>query len=109
MRGGCAWNLRLAFRASAQYGYVPVKHIFKAFFLGSAFLAAGCSHQAHEGKLVYKGKVARVDFELSRGVTVIHGEDGKTTELEGLPGIPCAEVEIYQHGHEYEVFQAPRS
>ncbi len=43
---------------------------------------------------------------VTRDKTIIVDADGKETELEGMTGIPCAEVEIYRmHGHEYEVFQ----
>jgi len=78
----------------------------------AALLLAGCGgHDGHaeHGQLVFKGKVTRVEYILTRGVTVITDADGKTTELEGHPGIPRAEVEIWRsaEGH-YLVLQAPK-
>ena len=76
-------------------------------------LLAGCgAHEPmHEGELVFKGKVAHVQFRLGQGYTLLIDSEGKVTRLEGYPGVPCVEVEIFKRGErEYEVFQsAPQS
>jgi len=80
--------------------------------LSLAFLA-GCGGHGplREGALVFKGKVTQVQYRLGQGYTLLIDGEGKTMRLDGYPGVPCAEVEIFNHGgQEYEVFQtAPQS
>lgn len=72
-------------------------------------LLVGCgSHTLpHSSELVFKGEVVKVDYMLTRGITILMDRDGKTTTLAGFPSVPCSEVEIYHRGHHnYQVFQA---
>lgn len=79
------------------------------FYAGAAVLfLAGCGGHpsAHKGERVFQGEVARVQYQLTEGVTLLFDAEGKqVAELNGFPGIPSTEVEIYKlGGHEYEVF-----
>ena len=93
----------------AKYVNLKFKNIFYA--TAAAALLAGCGshselHQEHHGEQVFKGQVTKVDYVFSRGVTILKDADGKVTELEGYPSIPCTEVEIYKFGeYEYEIFR----
>ena len=56
---------------------------------------------------MFKGEVTKVNYILPQNMTILIDSSGKTTELHGFPGIPCAEIEIYHHGgHEYQIFQS---
>ncbi len=77
--------------------------------LAMVLFLAGCGGHGplREGALVFKGRVAQVQHRLGQGYTLLIDGEGKTTRLEGYPGVPCTEVEIFNHGgQEYEVFQA---
>jgi hypothetical protein len=84
------------------------KSLSQSLFIFGALCLSGCgSHEpvSHEEAPIFKGQVAKVEYRLTEGVTVIIDSEGKQTKLEGHPGIPCTEVEIFQHGKEYEIFQ----
>jgi hypothetical protein len=78
----------------------------------AALTFAGCgsstdsSHE--EEKPFFKGQVVKVQYRLTEGKTILIDAAGKEIELEGHPGIPCADIEIFKHGHEYEVFQVAK-
>jgi hypothetical protein len=81
----------------------------KSIFISLAALyLIGCGSSepvAHEETPLFKGKVVKVQYRLVEGDTVLIDDAGKETVLEGHPGIPCSEIEIFKHGREYEVVQ----
>lgn len=80
-------------------------------FIALPFLLIGCGGEhspSHEGKTLFKGRIVKVEYMLTRGHTILIDENGQEITLQGFPGIPTGEVEIYEKGHrEYKVFQAP--
>jgi hypothetical protein len=74
-------------------------------------LLSGCggSH-GHQGKLIFKGQVQKVEYHLLDGYTTLIDAEGKKIRLKGYPGIPTAEVEIYEDSHHgYEVLRVAKS
>jgi hypothetical protein len=72
---------------------------------------------SHKAQPVFKGHVAKVEYHLRKGYTVIVDADGKSTQLHGFPSVPLAPIEIYPnlhgahgaHPQHYEVIQLPQS
>jgi hypothetical protein len=86
-----------------------LKRLMLAAVLSVCFAGCGGDHGHDAGKLVFKGTVVKVEYELTQRTTKIHDAEGKVIELNGHPGIPLSEIEIYQHGeHEYQIFPAPK-
>ncbi|MBI4027307.1 MAG: hypothetical protein HY360_20140 [Verrucomicrobia bacterium] len=101
----------LAIRSKDRYSYGSVESVLKhvAVQVASLVLLSGCGGHAghHQDETIFKGRVMKVEYILTRGVTVLTDSEGKRTELQGHPGVPCAEIEIHRRGqYEYEVFQA---
>jgi hypothetical protein len=73
-------------------------------------LGCGSQHSSHEGSLVFKGQVVKVEYQLSTHTTLLFDSEGKTTTLHGHPGVPCAEVEIYEENpREYRIYRGTPS
>lgn len=113
-RRGCAGMQTLlssAFMKSPSHANL-FRDISITFLFAGCLLLSGCgsSHEESEGganepKPIFKGQVVNVEYHLVDEKTVIIDSEGKKTELIGFPAIPRTNVEIYQHGREYEVFQ----
>lgn len=88
---------------------LPFKTLFACCAATLLLSACGGGHDvAPKAGPIFKGTVSKVRYMVTENKTIIVDSEGKELTLEGMPGIPCTEIEIHHgHGHHpYEVFLA---